>query len=45
MKFKCNFCENIVTVRQYGADVIKCHCGAVYRKQHTIEVLLEKEPK
>jgi hypothetical protein len=45
MKFKCKFCEKLIPMRQYGADVIKCSCGAVYRKQHTIEVILEKEPK
>jgi hypothetical protein len=45
MRFKCNFCEKEVPMRQYGEDVIKFTCGAVYRKRHTIEVLLEKEPK
>ena len=45
MQFKCNFCEKIVPARQYGAEVLKCTCGAVYRKRHTIEVILEEEPK
>lgn len=45
MNFKCNFCERPITVRQYGDDVITCKCGAVYRKQHVLQVVLEKEPK
>ena len=44
MKFTCNFCPREIPVRLYGDDVIKCSCGAVYRRQHTVEVVIEKEP-
>ena len=45
MRFKCNFCETVIPVRLYGDPVIKCGCGAVYRRQHSVEVVVEKAPK
>ena len=44
MKFKCNFCEQIIPVRTYGAPAIKCQCGAKYTKKKYIEVTLAQPP-
>jgi len=44
VKFKCNFCEQIIPLRTYGDLEIKCQCGAKYTKKKYIEIVLEKPP-
>lgn len=37
-RFKCNFCEREIPYRLFGADEIKCLCGARYTKTVSVEI-------